>query len=381
MQKIRVGIIGLGYIGVSHIDAVRRISGCELVAVADANIAFAEAKAEEFGIDMCYSSIDELLADDTIDAVHNCTPNHLHAEINKKIIESGKHLFSEKPLARDYSEALEIIEVAKKHPEVVTGVNFNYRMNPMVQEMRRRIEKDEIGKVFIASGAYQQDHLMYDTDYNWRLEKEFSGKANTVADIGSHWMDAVQHITGQKITAVMADLVTTIPYRKKPKKQAATFTDNASEEYELRKIETEDYAAVMFKLSGGATGVYHVSQVSAGHGCCFGIEINGSKASMRWNQEENDRLWMGFRNDDNRYIIRNPNSIDPAIRSCTSLAKGHPEGWNDAFCGNIRAFYNYIRSDRSEKPVFATLEDAAYIVRLTEAIVQSSEEKRWIELD
>ena len=379
MQKFRVGVLGLGYIGVSHVDALRRIPGVELVAVTDVNADAARKKAEEFGL-TAYETIDELLADKTIDVVHNCTPNHLHMEFNKKIIESGKHMFSEKPLARDYCEAEELLKVAAAHPDVVCGVNFNYRMNPMVQEMRRRVEKGEIGKVFIASGAYQQDHLMYDTDYNWRLEKEYSGKANTVADIGSHWMDAVQHITGQKITAVMADLVTTIPYRKKPKKAAITFTDNASADYELRKIETEDYAAVMFKMSDGATGVYHVSQVSAGHGCCFGIEINGSKASMRWNQEENDRLWMGFRNEDNRYIIRNPNAIDPEIRACTALAKGHPEGWNDAFCGNIRAFYEYLRSDRSVKPQFASLEDAAYIVKLTEAIVKSSEEKRWIEL-
>ena len=379
MERFRVGILGLGYIGVSHIDAVRRIPGVELVAVADANTKAAAEKAEQFGV-KAYATVDELIADKSIDVIHNCTPNHLHMEFNKKIIESGKHLFSEKPLARDYSEAEALLKIAAAHPEVVTAVNFNYRMNPMVQEMRRRIEKGEIGKVFIASGAYQQDHLMYDTDYNWRLEKEYSGKANTVADIGSHWMDAVQHITGQKITAVMADLVTTIPYRKKPNKAATTFTDNVSDDYELRKIETEDYAAVLFKLSGGATGVFHVSQVSAGHGCCFGIEINGSKASMRWNQEENDRLWMGFRNDDNRYIIRNPNAIDPEIRSCTALAKGHPEGWNDAFCGNIRAFYEYLRSDKSVKPQFASLEDAAYIVKLTEAIVKSSEEKCWIEL-
>lgn len=380
MKKFKVGILGLGYIGASHIDAVRRIGECELVAVADANEEFARKKAEQYNIERYYSSIDELLADPSIDVIHNCTPNHLHTVINKKIIESGKHLFSEKPLARTYEEALDLIKTAEEHPDVVTAVNFNYRMNPMVQEMRKRVERGDIGDLFIASGAYQQDHLMFDTDYNWRLEKEFSGKSNTVADIGSHWMDAVQHITGQKITAVMADLVTTIPYRKKPVRQAETFSNAAPSEYELRKIETEDYAAVMFKLSGGATGVFHVSQVSAGHGCCFGIELNGSKASMKWNQEENDRLWMGFRNDDNRYIIRNPNSMDPDIRRYTALAKGHPEGWNDAFCGNMRAFYQYLASGGTTEHVFATLEEAAYIVKLTEAIVQSSEEKRWIEI-
>lgn len=380
MKKIRVGILGLGYIGISHIDAVRRIGGCELVAVADANTTLAKARAEEYGI-KCYNSVDELLADDSIDAVHNSTPNHVHTEINKKIIESGKHLFSEKPLARSYEEALELLKVANAHPEIVTGVNFNYRMNPMVQEVRRRVEKDELGRIFIASGAYQQDHLMYDTDYNWRIEKEYSGKSNTVADIGSHWMDIVQHVTGQKIVAVMADLVTTHPYRKKPVKQAETFRENKCEEYELRKIETEDYAAVLIKLSDGTSGVFHVSQVSAGHGCALAFELNGSKESVRWSQEENDKLWVGRRDGDNGYIIRDPRVLDPDARRRTALAKGHSEGWNDAFCGNIRAFYEYINSDRSEKPVFATLEDAAYIVRLTEAIVQSSEEKRWITLD
>lgn len=380
MKKYKVAILGLGYIGASHIDAIRRISECEIVAVADASEEFAKKKAEQFGIDTYYGYTEDLLSDKNVDVIHNCTPNQFHTEINKKIIAAGKHLFSEKPLARNYKEALEVIEVAKAHPEVVTAVNFNYRMNPMVQEMRHRINRGDLGNLFIASGAYQQDHLMFDTDYNWRLEKECSGKSNTVADIGSHWMDIVQHVTGQKIVSVMADLVTTIPYRKRPLVQAETFTNNAPAEYELRKIETEDYAAVLFKLSGGATGVFHVSQVSAGHGCALSFELNGSKCSYRWNQEENDRLWVGYRNEDNHYIIRNPNSMDPEVRNVTRLAKGHGEGWNDAFLGNIRAFYEYISSDRSYTPSFATLEDAAYIVKLTEAIVKSSEEKRWIDV-
>jgi len=380
MKTIKVGILGLGYIGASHIDAIRRIPCCELVAVADTNIEYAKAKAEQYGVSRYYGTLEELLADPAIEVVHNCTPNHLHTIINRKIIEAGKHLFSEKPLARTYAEAEDLLAVAAAHPEVVCGVNFNYRMNPMVQEMRYRIDHGELGKLLIANGAYQQDYLLHDTDYNWRLEPEICGISCAVADIGSHWMDAVQHITGGKIVEVMADLVTFMPYRKKPLKQAETFTNNVSEEYEFRKIENEEYAAVMFKMDNGASGVYHVSEMSAGHGCCFGIELNGTEASMRWNQEENDRLWMGFRDGDNRYIIRNPNTMAPEVRRHTALAMGHPEGWNDAFCGNIRAYYEYLLSDRSEKPVFATLQDAAYIVRLTEAIVKSSRERRWIQV-
>lgn len=380
MKKINVGIIGMGYIGERHIDAVKRIGDCVLCAVADTNLKLAYEKAQKYGIGKCYPSVNELIADKTIDAVHNCTPNHLHLEINRSIIESGKHLLSEKPLSRTYKEACELLSVAAKKPEIVTAVNFNYRMNPMVQEMRHRIACGDIGDVRIISGAYQQDWLMYDTDYSWRLEPEIAGDSCCMADIGSHWMDAVQHVTGSRITEVMADLVTFIPYRKKPIKQTETFTNASDGEYELRKINNEEYGSVLFKTDSGASGCFHVSELSAGHGCCFVIEINGSKASLRWNQEENDRLWMGFRDADNRYIIRNPNTMSPEIRKHTTLAMGHPEGWNDAFCGNIREFYNYILSDRSQKPLFATLQDAAYIVRLTEAVLESSNKKVWVRI-
>lgn len=381
MKQYRVGIIGMGYIGESHIDAVRRIAGCRLDAVADTNAALAAKKAEMYGIPKCYSSLDELLSDPDIDVVHNCTPNHLHLEINKKIIEAGKHLLSEKPLARNYAEACELLEIIKKHPDTVVGVNFNYRMNPMVQEMRRRVHEGEIGNVRILSGAYQQDWLLYDTDYSWRLEPDVSGISCCIADIGSHWMDAVQHITGARITEVMGDIETFIPYRKKPTKAVETFTSQKEFEYELRKIANEEYAAVLFKMDNGAHGSFHVSELSAGHGCCFGIEINGTEASLRWNQEENDRLWVGYRDGENRYIIRNPNTLAPQVRQHTSLAMGHPEGWNDAFCGNIRSFYRYLASDRTAAPDFATFEDAAYIVKLTEAIIESAKTRKWVKVD
>lgn len=381
MKEYRVGIIGMGYIGESHIDAVHRIAGCRLAAVADTNSALARKKAELYGVEKCYASIDELVSDPDIDVIHNCTPNHLHLAINKKIIESGKHLLSEKPLARNYAEACELLSLIKAHPDTVAAVNFNYRMNPMVQEMRHRIAAGDIGEVRILSGAYQQDWLLYDTDYSWRLEPDVCGISCAVADIGSHWMDAVQHVTGARITEVMADLETFIPYRKKPVTAAETFTSQKDFEYELRRIENEEYAAVMFRMDNGAHGSFHVSELSAGHGCCFGIEINGTKASLRWNQEENDRLWMGHRDGDNRYIIRNPNTMSPEVRQYTGLAMGHPEGWNDAFCGNIRSFYRYLASDRSKKPDFATFAEAAYIVKLTEAIVESSRQRKWIAVD
>jgi predicted dehydrogenase len=210
-----------------------------------------------------------------------------------KIIKSGKHLLSEKPLATNYKDAKLLVDLKQEYTDVVAAVNFNYRLNPLVQEMRRRIEHGEIGEVRLAFGSYLQDWLLYDTDYSWRLDPEIAGNSCCIADIGSHWMDAVQHVTGHKIVKVMADLVTVIPVRKKPKKQTETFSSVVPTEYEEVKIQNEEYGAVMFKMDNGASGIFNVSEVSAGHGCYFNFEINGSKASMKWNQEENDRLWIG----------------------------------------------------------------------------------------
>jgi len=289
MKKLKTGILGMGYIGGSHIDAVRRIPECELWAVADANYSVAKDKAERYQIPKCYASIDELLADPDIEVIHNCTPNNLHTEINKKIIAAGKHLLSEKPLALNSQEAEELLAVKAEHPEVVAGVNFNYRMNPMVQEMRARVASGEVGKINGVHGCYLQDWLLYDVDYSWRLEPAISGPSCCVADIGSHWMDLVEHITGEKIVELVADLRTTYPIRKKPLKQVETFTSGSSEvPYEEVEIKNEDYASVMFRLSGGATGAYTVSEVSAGHGCYFQVEISGSNVSLMWNQEQND---------------------------------------------------------------------------------------------
>ena len=351
-----------------------------LVAVADIHTELAQKKADLFGIPKVYSSVEELIRDPEIDVIHDCTPNFLHTEINSAIIRSGKHLLTEKPLSATYREAEELIALAERYPEVAVGVNYNYRMNPMVQEMKYRVARGDAGEIRVVTGSYQQDYLFYDTDYSWRLDPAVAGCSCAIADIGSHWMDAVQYVTGHKITEVYADLVTVIPTRKKPLRQSETFTSRKAAEFELKKIENEDYGAVMFRLDNGACGVYHVSEVAAGHGCYFNFELNGSACSMKWCQEENDRLWIGRRDGDNSYIIRDPNCMAPEVRRFTSLAMGHPEGWNDAFKTNIESFYRYLASGRSEKPAFCTLEEAAYLVKLIEAAVQSSRQKAWVKL-
>ncbi len=381
MERIKVGIIGMGYIGVSHLEAIRRIGFTELVAVADANTALARKKAAEFFIPKCYDTVEALLADPEIQAVHNCTPNNLHFEINQKIIKAGKHILSEKPLAKNSDESGRMVELLAQHPKTVAAVNFNYRMNPLVQEMRNKVASGEIGKVTLAHGSYLQDWLLYETDYNWRIEPDISGPSRCIADIGSHWMDAVQHVVGARIVEVCADLVTVLPVRKKPTTQVETFALNKNVEYEDRKITTEDYGAVLFKMDNGVHGVFHVSEVSAGRGCFFNFEIDGTKASMYWNQETADQMWMGHRDKDNLQIMRNPNNLSAGAKEYSYLAKGHPEGWNDAFRNNIYSFYKYIADGKRpgvDKSDFATFAEAHHIIKLTEAILKSSASRQWI---
>ena len=378
-MKIKVGIIGLGFIGVSHIEAIRRIGFADILAIADTNYDKAKQIAKEYCIPKCYENAEALLENSEIDVVHNCTPNHLHVEINEKIIKSGKHILSEKPLARTSDESKRLLGLLKNNKTIIAGVNFNYRMNPLVLDMKYKIKNGEIGSPRLAHGSFLQDWLLYDTDYNWRIEPELCGPSRCIADIGSHWMDTVQFIVGGKITKVCSDLLTVIPKRKKPLGQVETFSQNNSNIYEEKEIETEDYGAVMFKMDNGIHGVFYVSQVSAGRGCYLNFEIDGSQASMYWNQEVADQMWMGFRDKGNLQILKNPMILSKEAREYVSLAKGHPEGWSDAFRNNIYSFYKYIIAGKINEPhEFASFEEAHYIAKITDAILKSNQMKAWV---
>jgi len=384
MAKIKCGIIGMGFISSFHIDAIRRVGFLEVSAVTDVNWALAKKKADAYCIPKCYKSVDELLADPEISVVHNCTPNNLHFGINKKIILSGKHVFSEKPLALSSKESAELVNVVKQNSKVVAGVNFNYRMNPLIQEMKAKVRNGDIGKPILVHGSYLQDWLLYKTDYNWRVEKDLGGASRCIADIGSHWMDTVQTVLADKIIEVCSDLVVVHKIRKKPKTQVETFAIATDIEYEERQVDTEDYGAVMFKMQSGIHGVFYVSEVSAGRKCYFNFEIDGTKSSMYWNQETADWMWIGYRDKYNQQVMRNPNLMAKETRQYTTLPAGHPEGWNDAERNNIYSFYKYILDGKKlgkDFSDFATFDEAHYIIKLTEAILESNKTKKWIKMD
>lgn len=383
MKKLKVGIVGLGFVGILHIDAIRRIPYAEIVAVADKNMEQTKRIAEEYGIPQYYDNVDDLINESRPDVIHNCTPNYLHKEINIKVIQNEIHLFSEKPLTRTAQEAADVLSALREHPDVVTGVNHCYRMNPMVQEMYTMIQSGEIGVPRIVHGAYIQDYLSEETDYSWRIDPEISGASRAIADIGIHIMDTIQFVLDSRITDVCADLYTALPIRKKPKGQVATFSKNANTEYEDIEIKTEDYGAVMFRTDKGLHGVYCVSEISPGHGCGLEFEVDGSKASVEWNQEHPNQLRVGYRERGILSIDRDPITLSDRAKGYTKLAKGHPEGWNDTEVNSIRKFYDYILKDkekRTEKPEFATFEEAFYLMKVVEAILESNKTGSWVHI-
>lgn len=380
MEKIKAGIIGTGFVGSVHIDALRRLGFVEVVAVAEANEELARKKAADFFIPRAYSNYYDLINDPDVQVVHNCTPNHLHLEINSAIIRAGKHIFSEKPLGMNRFESGEMLELAEKH-QIVHGVNFNYRMYPLIQDMKHRVQKGELGKINLIHGSYLQDWLFYETDYNWRVEPKFGGVTRAIGDIGSHWCDLAQTITGLKITEVFADLSTIIPIRKKSKNIETFREDRDLTDYEEIPVQSEDWGVVLIRLENGASGVFYVSQVCAGRKCYFNIEINGSAKSFYWNQEEGDRMWIGYRSQPNVYLMRDPNQIDPKCREYTLAPGGHPEGWLDSIKNSLLAYYRSVldtKKSLDKKPDYATFHDGYDISCIVDAIAESHQTGKWV---
>jgi predicted dehydrogenase len=384
MSKIKVGIIGTGFSATSQLEALRRLPNVEIVAVASSNKEKAEKKASEFGIPKAYGTVTELIQDPEVEAIHNCTPNDLHFSINREVLLAGKHLLSEKPLAMNSEQSHELAELAAKG-SVVSGVCFNYRHYPLVQEARSALAGGEYGRVNLVYGGYIQDWLLYDTDYNWRLDPERNGASRAIADIGSHWCDTVQHILGRKIVEVFADLKTVHPTRKKSTGQVSTFTSSHMDQHEEIPITTEDYGSVLVHFEGGVNGVFTVSQVSAGRKNRLHFEIAAETATLAWDQEEPNRLWIGKRNEPNRELLRDPSLLSPSAAPLAHYPGGHQEGWPDGLKNLFIDFYaavgrNKAGEHHAEGSTFASMEDGHRIMRLIDAILESHQSKKWVQI-
>ena len=381
-RHLKVGVIGTGFIGPIHMEGSRRTFKADVVALVERTMELAKEKAEIYNVPKYYDDYKKLLADDEIDVVHICSPNLYHYQMAKDALLAGKHVICEKPLTLTRQEAEELLQIAKEK-KLVNAVHFNVRYYPLVRHAHTMMKKGDVGKVYALSGSYLQDWLFLDTDYSWRLESKVSGPTRAIGDIGSHWLDLIEYVTGLEVDEVMADFETFHKTRKKPKKPVETWSSKIlkSEDYEEVPIDTEDYATVMLRFKNGTKGVFTVNQMAAGHKNRVFFEINGSKRSLIWNSEVPNELVVGNRDSGNEVIMKDPSLMYPEAREIASYPGGHNEGFADATKHLFKEVYEYIINGNMEvEPKFPTFYAGYREVVLCDAIVESSKTGKWVKV-
>jgi predicted dehydrogenase len=380
---VRIAVVGAGFAGGSHVEALRRVPGVEVALLAGSDAARARAAADALGIERVTADYREALADETIDAIHNCTPNDLHAEVTSAALEAGKHVLAEKPLAMDSAETAGLVERAAA-AGTVTGVCFNYRHYPLVAEARAMLADGRAGRPHLIRGGYLQDWLLVDTDWNWRLQSERSGASRAVGDIGSHWIDLLSHVTGSRVASVYARLGRLHDVRRRPAGPVLTFDRSGAGETEEVAVDTEDFATILLEFENGCPGVLTVSQVSPGFRNRLTFEIDTAGVSLAWNQEQPNELWLGRRDRPNEQVVRDPALLSAPAAALTHYPGGHQEGWPDGLKNLMLDFYAAVRvhrrGERHESSV-ATFEDAHRVTCTVEAVLQSAREERWVEVN
>ncbi len=377
MQKLNAAIIGLGFVGRAHLEALRRL-GINVRGILGSTPERTESAADSLQLPHAYSSLDELAADPSVQVVHLCTPNHLHFPEASQLLRAGKHVLSEKPLTMDSRESAALVSLAKQ-VNLVGGVAYNLRYYPLCQEARALIKRGTIGQVRLVHGSFLQDWLLYPTDWNWRLESKLGGELRAVSDIGTHWLDLMMWMTGSNVSELCADLATVLATRKRPKGRVETFQKAGAMETEEVLITTDDYASVLLRFENEAHGVMTVSQVSAGRKARLWFEIDGSEGSLAFDSETPNTLWIGRRDRASELLPKDPGLMSPETRGYAAYPGGHAEGYPDTFVQLFKDYYAYIAAGDFAAPrTFPTFETGHLELILCEAIIESSQKKSWI---
>ncbi|QDT11396.1 Gfo/Idh/MocA family protein [Planctomycetes bacterium K23_9] len=372
-------VVGTGFIGPVHVEALRR-AGIHVAGILGSSKEKSQRSADALGVATGYGSLDDVLADGAVDAVHLTSPNRYHFEQAAAVLRSGKHVLCEKPLAMNSRETSELVQLSEAS-SCVAGVAYNIRFYPLCHEAADRVASKDFGTTLHVTGSYVQDWLLKETDFNWRVMAKDGGELRAVADIGTHWLDLVQFITGQKVVSVCADLQTVYPVRKKPVGETTTFSGGDQGDTQDVAIATEDAGSILLQFSDGARGSLHVSQTTAGRKNCLRFEIAGSKQTIAMNTEQPNSLWIGHRDRANETLIRDPALMTGSAASIASYPGGHAEGFPDTFKQLFRSFYGYIAAGDFGAPrPFPTFQDGHREVLLCEAILESHRQRKWIDV-
>lgn len=386
-SELGVAIIGTGFMAAVHVEALRRVGlGVTVRGILGSTPDKSAAAAERLGIPRAYRSLDELLAAPDVAAVHVNSPNVHHLAHASAAIDAGKHVMCEKPLAMNASESARLVELARaRRGRVVCGVNYNNRFYPLVHEARERVRSGTVGRLFHVNGSVAQEWLSRPSDYNWRVLTEQGGPLRALSDIGSHWLDLVQFITGRHVVAVCAHYVTVHPHRLRPEGEVETFANRVARGTPV-PIATDDYGAVLLRFEGNLVGSFWVSQVSPGRKYSVRFELAGERETLCWDSEDPERMWIGRRPapDDPSPLVsallrRDPGQLNPAAARISDYPGGHAEGYPDSFKQCFRSFYRTIRQrDLNAQVDFATFDDGHRDVVMVDAFVESQRRGGWV---
>jgi predicted dehydrogenase len=342
--------------GTVHARAIRRSDGV-VSRVVGSSAASSREAAERLAPESTTDTIEELLAADDVDVVHICTPNSTHAGLAEAAIRAGKHVVCEKPLAVGADAAAELVRLAGAAGLTAT-VPFVYRFYPMVREARARVADGSTGPLRLLHGSYLQDWLADPADDDWRVDPSLGGPSRTFADIGVHWCDLVEFVTGHRIVRLAARTMIAVPTRGG------------------RQVRTEDAAVALFETDRGATGSLTVSQISPGRKNRLWFSLDGAVESLTFDQENPESLWIGGR-EINRQLLRSADD-SPAAARYSNLPAGHPQGYQDCFDAFVADTYAAITGDAPDGlPTFA---DGLRAARLTAAVLESSATNCWVDV-
>lgn len=378
-HPIRSAVVGVGFVGPHHVDAIRRTGLADVTIIVGSDSDRTADRARRLGVARWSTDALAVIGDPDVDVVHVCTPNVTHVAFATAALQAGKHVVVEKPIALDRASADLLADLAERSGRHAM-VALTYRGYPMVQRARGLVASGEVGQIRLIHGGYIQDWLSDAADFNWRLEPEVSGRSRAVADIGTHWFDTVEFITGLRVEAVMADFATLIPTRMRPLEGSAAFS-RANGPAEPMEVHTEDVATILFRFAGGARGACTISQVSTGRKNHFTLDVDGSEQSLAWDQETPERLWVRDRHEA-RLLVRDPGAEQPTS-GVPSLPAGHPEGWGEALRDLIRPFYAAVGNRDAPTPgeaPYPELRAGARSLAFVDAAIESAATGAWVSI-
>jgi len=374
MSKLGIAIVGTGMIGAVHRRAAL-LAGAEVRGVAASSPQRAQEVAQAWNVAHAYRDIEEVVSDPQVQVVHVCTPNHLHRAMAQAALEAGKHVICEKPLATTLEDAQALAALAARTGLVAT-VPFVYRYHPVVREARARIAQGELGPLHLIHGSYLQDWLLDPASNNWRVDPSLGGTSRVFADIGSHWCDLVEWVSGERFAEVSAAFATVIAERGAVTGQS--FTTPAAGGT-TQAVSSEDVATAMLRTSAGTLASLTVSQVSAGRHNRLWFEIDGARASVAFNQEDAERLWIGRPDQREDTFVRGPGAGSAEQRRLSVLPAGHAQGYGNCFEAFVADTYRAITGEQPEG--LPTFDDGLRSARIVTRVIASARSRAWTAID